>query len=154
MSDSLRSQIHGNMNAKGTDELLDIWQTNNRTAWSDEAFEVIKDILQERGVTPAEQNEPVYEIEEEMSDDGLEEWEAKILDDENQPEFYDTLEVITLKNNIDKTAKAVIVVNILTIFTAFEWFRSLVGLFFQNRVEFTILIYIITFIVLGLSVQL
>ena len=29
--------------------------------------------------------------------DGLEDWEAKLLDNENQPEFYDVLDVLSLK---------------------------------------------------------
>ncbi|HEX2997720.1 MAG TPA: hypothetical protein VHP14_23055, partial [Anaerolineales bacterium] len=106
-NEGLRQQIYGALNTKETEELLDIWQTNNRGEWSDEAFEVVERLLKERGVEIPQQDEPVYEVEEktttkEISDeDGLEEWEAKILDDENQPEFYDTVEVITLKGNID-----------------------------------------------------
>ncbi len=42
--------------------------------------------------------------------DGLEDWEAKLLDNENQPEFYDVLDVLSLKDNIDKVAKAVVIV--------------------------------------------
>ena len=41
--------------------------------------------------------------------DGLEDWEAKLLDDENQPEFYDVLDVFSLKDNIDKAAKVVVI---------------------------------------------
>jgi hypothetical protein len=46
-------------------------------------------------------------------DDDLEDWEIKLLDDENQPELYDTLEVLSLRDNIDKVIKAVVIVYIL-----------------------------------------
>jgi hypothetical protein len=107
-NEELRRQIYSNLNLKETDDLLDLWQANNRYEWSDEAFEIIRAILQERGIEIPEQGEPVYERneleenspEETFEDDGLDEWEAKALDDESQPEFYDTLEVITLKEGV------------------------------------------------------
>jgi hypothetical protein len=157
-NEELRRQIYSNLNLKETDELLSIWQINNRAFWSEEAFEVIKDILKERGVEIPEQNEPVYKMEEKIADeetaddDGLDVWEAKALDDKNQPEFYDTLEVITLKDNLNKTAKAVIVVNILGGFTIFQWFSSVVGSYFPSRQDLMPLIYFIAFIVTTLSV--
>lgn len=43
---------------------------------------------------------------------GLEEWEAKLLDDNSQPELYDTLEVLDLKDKLNAVAKSVIVVYI------------------------------------------
>jgi hypothetical protein len=139
-NEELRRQIYSNLNLKETDDLLDIWQANNRYEWSDEAFEIIRAILQERGTEIPEQGEPVYERneleqnspEETFEDDGLDEWEAKALDDESQPEFYDTLEVITLKDNINKTVKAVIAVYALENLLMFNWYRSLVGSYFRD----------------------
>lgn len=151
-NEELRKQIHGNLSLKETDELLNIWRINNRAFWSDDAFEIIKDILAKRGLEIPEQNEPVYEIEETSEDDGLDAWEAKALDDENQPEFYDTLEVLTLKDNINKTAKAVIIVNILGGLTTFRWASSIVGSYFPKHEELMPLIYLIAFIVSTLSV--
>ena len=156
-NEKLRQQIYSNLNLKETEELLDIWQTNNRGAWSDEAFEVIQDVLKERGVEIPQQDEPVYEVEEETTDeeppdeDGLEEWEAKILDDESQPEFYDTLEVITLKDNIDKVAKAVIVVYALQSITIFQWVSQLVASYFPDRQLFMPLTYLISIVYVVLS---
>ncbi len=57
--------------------------------------------------------------------DGLESWEAKLLDDENQPEFYDTLEVLSLKDNINKVAKAVVIVYIAFALLNFRTFQGL-----------------------------
>jgi len=152
-NEELRKQIYGNLILKETDELLKIWQVNNRSFWSDDAFEVIKGILKERGAEIPEQNEPVYKMDEEtLNDDGLDEWEVKALDIEDQPEFYDTLEVITLKDNINKTTRAVIVFNILGGFTAFQFYSSMVQSYFPNREELVPLIYLIAFIVTALGI--
>jgi hypothetical protein len=160
-NEELHRQIYSNLKLKETDELLDIWQVNHRGEWSDEAFEVIKDILIERGAEVPEQNEPVYEIEEEPVDeetldkDGLDEWEAKLLDDANQPEFYDTLEVITLKENINKVAKAVIVIYALQSIPTFQWASQLFASYFPDRQTFMPLIYLISllFTALGAAVS-
>jgi hypothetical protein len=48
MSDEFRKQLYGNFNNKSTDELIEIWQTNNRTEWSEMTFDVIREILLER----------------------------------------------------------------------------------------------------------
>ena len=148
MNSELHEQIYRNMNLKETDELLNIWQTNNRAEWTDEAMQIVKDILLERGMEIPDQGEPVYEIEgEEEIDDGLDESEARLLEDENQPEFYDTLEVIDLKDKINKTAKIVIVVYVLESIIYFRSYLSLVGSYFMNYDGFTPLIYFIAFVI-------
>ncbi|HMB23075.1 MAG TPA: hypothetical protein VKP08_09610, partial [Anaerolineales bacterium] len=123
---------------------------------SDDAFEVIRSILKERSMEIPQQSEPVYEVEKETTkeisdEDGLEEWEAKILDDENQPEFYDTVEVITLKNYIEKAATAVIAVYTLQSISTFPWVSQLVSSFFRDRQPFMPLVYIIAFVYVTLG---
>ena len=39
------------MEAKSTDELIQIWRENDRTQYVDEAFEAIRQLLKERGET-------------------------------------------------------------------------------------------------------
>jgi hypothetical protein len=149
MSNELRKQIRGRMNLKETDELLSIWQTNNRVEWSDEAFEEIRKILKERGENIPEQNEPIYEIQDiddETLNKGLEEWEVKLLDDENQPEFYNTADVIFLGKNIDLTVKAMIFVYLASSLLAIPYFVSLVKGFFPGLNGFDIPIYIFSFV--------
>lgn len=82
MSDDLRDQIYNNMKMKDTDELLDIWQTNNRFEWTDMAFDVIRQILQKRIGELPEQNEPVYE--EETEDDTDDDDEGEEVMDQNE----------------------------------------------------------------------
>lgn len=55
------------MKLKETDELISIWQKNNRAEWSDAAFEVVKELLIERGQVLPEQNEPNFVSEEEST---------------------------------------------------------------------------------------
>lgn len=107
MNAELRNQVYSNLNSKDTEELVEIWKTNDREEWSELAFAVLGEILKERlGFLP-EQDVPTLE---KQDDEELEGWQAKILDSDKQPELYDTLEVIDLVDNINKVAKAAIVV--------------------------------------------
>jgi len=133
VNEELRDHLYRNFNEKDTEELLVIWQANNRVEWSDLAFEAIEDLLEKRiGTLPA-QNDPILDYNHENSyneNDGLEEWEAKLLDNENQPELYDTLEVLNLKDNINKVAKAVVIVNVIYAILNFQTFQGfLLGVF-------------------------
>ncbi len=48
MSDDYRKQLYRNFIQKAIDELIELWQTNNRVEWSEITFAVIREILQER----------------------------------------------------------------------------------------------------------
>lgn len=124
MSDDLRGQIYRNLESKETDELLEIWKTNDHVEWSDIAFDALEEILKKRIDDLPPQNNPILEYQDE-DDDDLEDWEAKLLDNENQPEFYDTLEVLTLNKNINKFAKIYIFVTIGLVIINFGYFQSL-----------------------------
>ena len=125
MSDDMRNSIRNSMNLKDTYELLEIWRINNRVVWSDITFEVIKEILQERTGEVPPQDEPIFEHAESGQDnDGFEDWEIRLLDDENQPELYDTLKVIEFIRNINKLIIAFPVVYILLAVLNFQPLRS------------------------------
>jgi hypothetical protein len=155
VNDELRRQIRDNMEGKETAELIEIWRTNDRVEWSDMTFEVLKDILHQRTGDIPEQDEPVldYAEHEALLDDGLEEWETRLLDNEDQPDFYDTLEVLTLKDNIDKTARAVIIVNLVLGVLSFRFVQdALTGMFPSLDVLPRILIGLATSL-LGIGLQ-
>jgi hypothetical protein len=59
-NEELSGQIYSTLNPKETDELLNIWKTNNRSEWSDEVFAMIKEILQGRGVEIPQQGQPMF----------------------------------------------------------------------------------------------
>ncbi len=108
MTDSLREQIAANLRTMSTDELLALWVTNDRTNWSDTAFEAAASILTERGVTLPEQNPPVAESE--VDDESEEE-----LEDEPQgePVFYRPDEVFSLARTIGWLAPTSVVITVL-----------------------------------------
>jgi hypothetical protein len=91
------------------------------------AFEVLKEILRERLKEIPVQDEPVFEhISESSENDELEEWEARLLDKEDQPELYDTLEVLKLRDNINRAAIGVIVIYVLLGLLNFQFVRNLI----------------------------
>jgi len=66
LADKLKKQIYLQMQEKETEELLKIWQENDREAWTNDAFEAVYQILQERlgNVPPQEEKEiPTEETE-------------------------------------------------------------------------------------------
>ncbi|MBN8583304.1 MAG: hypothetical protein J0L96_21745 [Anaerolineae bacterium] len=117
MSETLREQIRNSLELKDIYELLEIWKTNNRIEWSETTFVVLHEILKEKLREIPPQDAPILaENEFEENDDqntGLEEWEEKIIDSENRPELYNSLQVISLRRTIDRLAIVVIVVYIL-----------------------------------------
>lgn len=116
MNEQLRKQIYSNFDTMPTEELTEIWVKNDRVEWSDLAFEVLEDILEKRIDNLPEQNMPILDHKNDENiddrDDDLGDWEIKLLDDENQPELYDTLEVLSLRDNVDKLIKAAVFIYI------------------------------------------
>ena len=152
MRNDLHKQIYDRMNIKETEELLEIWQCNDRFEWSDEAFDVINEILKERGMEIPEQDEPVYEHVEETNreDYGFNDEELKIIDDENPPAFYDPFEVLQLVKWIERATKAVVIVIVLYNLVRFPKFMNMLGLFsVENPNSFVV--YLIAFVAMALN---
>jgi hypothetical protein len=124
------------MNLKETDELLEIWRNNDRYEWSDDAFDVVKEILNERDVDIPEQGDPIYERNEEEPDEVDREFskeELEIIDDENPPTFYDPFDVLLLTKRLDWMIKAMIVFIVAYNIINFPNSRSIIqGFFIQN----------------------
>jgi hypothetical protein len=156
MDNNLREQIYESMNLKDTDELLGIWQSNNRAEWSDVAFDVVREVLTKRiGELPI-QDEPVLkeEKEEEPTVDelGLEEWEAKLIDSKDQPDFYDTWDAIDLIRKIHKAAKWVLIINVVLGILTFPTTQQIMfGLFPENP---NILSIVLSFLAVSFSAAL
>lgn len=136
MNKDLRRQIHSRMNVKDTEELLNIWQTNDRFEWSDDTFDVVRGILQEREVDIPEQNEPIYEHgRQKPAPDifGFSEEELKIIDDENPPAFYDPFDVLTLTKRLESIIKMIVGFVIFYGMLNYPESRSIIrGFFVQN----------------------
>ncbi|HVN95504.1 MAG TPA: hypothetical protein VMT62_03670 [Syntrophorhabdaceae bacterium] len=58
MDDKLTQQIRSNMESMKTADLLKIWESNNKDEYSEEAFHVVKEILEERGERLPDQKVP------------------------------------------------------------------------------------------------
>ncbi len=64
---SLKASIFSSMQLRTTEELEEIWQFNDRTEWTDEAFDAVRKILLARTHALPEQDEPVTSRAEESS---------------------------------------------------------------------------------------
>ena len=156
-TNELRNQISNNFNLKETDELLDIWQTNDRVEWSDDAFEVISEILKKRDVELPEQDEPVYEHNKEYTegdDDDFSEVELKIIDDENPPEFYDAFEVLKASKWIEIAAKISIGISIALGLIGFPSTQNIVLSYFHGDTSWGFAEFIITLVIVSVGVTL
>ncbi len=164
MNTEFREHMYNELSLRETEDLLEIWWANDHEEWTDTAFEVIKEILIQRlgEIPPKEESNPeqdksVYEMAEQSvdqetpEDEGLEDWEAKVLDDENQPEFYDPLDVIILKNSINKVVIGVIVVYALQSILAFRGYSQFIESYFPDHQSFMLLIYLISFVLVVLG---
>jgi len=153
MSDDIRNQMYNELNLRETEDLLEIWYANDREGWSAAAYEVIQEILIRRlGEIPRQEVVVDEETEaEDPEDDGLPEWEAKLLDDDNQPEYYDTLEVLELRDNINKTAKAVIVIYGLTNLMSYSYYSFLIRSYFRVAEEYSLMVDMIVFVLTCLA---
>ena len=149
MSDDLRKHIFNELNLRDTEDLLEIWQTNNHVEWSDQAFNVIKEILQNRGIEIPQQDEPINEYDEnevEIENYDFSHEELKIIDNENPPGFYDPYEVLKVSKWIDLAMKVmiglVIVQNLLNISAPWNIARSyfINSEYFWGAYPFTVLI--------------
>src|ERR1043165_7536267 len=149
MSDDLRKHIFNELNLRDTEDLLEIWQTNDHVEWSDQAFNVIKEILQNRGIEIPQQDEPINEYDEnevEIENYDFSHEELKIIDNENPPDFYDPYEVLKVSKWIDLAMKVmiglVIVQNLLNISAPWNIARSyfINSEYFWGAYPFTVLI--------------
>ena len=54
MDEKLKAQIRQRMKEKDTEDLLAIWQRTDGEVWSDEAYAMARETLEERGIDPPE----------------------------------------------------------------------------------------------------
>jgi hypothetical protein len=62
VDERLVHQIRENMELMGTEELLKIWETNDKEEYSEEAFEAIRELLKGRGEPLPQQKQPVSKL--------------------------------------------------------------------------------------------
>lgn len=113
MDDNLRKQIFNTLILRETDDLVEIWVTNDRVEWSDTAFEVIEDILKQRLGELPPQHEPVLEHFDPNTMEGYDEriFVNKFKSPKRKPVFYNpkwVMEMIVGMNRMSLLAIVVI----------------------------------------------
>ena len=135
MSDDLRRQIHNNMDLKDTEELLNIWVTNNQSVWTDDAIKVVEEILRKRNIElplrEASMNEKMEDEEAKYNPEDFTEEERKIMGDENPPEFYNPFEVISTSRQLKWAARAMVVFYTITQLMRYPSIKKTVYLYFS-----------------------
>jgi len=123
-NETLRNTVYNNLSAKETDELLEIWVSNQRYEWSDIAFDAIQKILGERGVTLPNQEEAKTKppIEAEQIDQLVSDSDES---EENKPVFYSPQSLLFYANAASKAAWIILGVN--AIFTLWKYFGYLIS---------------------------
>lgn len=76
-------------------------------------------------IIPNQENESVEQKATDKTADGLEKWEEKLLDDNNQPELYDTLKVLELRDKINRAGTGIVIAWILIALLNFQVIKML-----------------------------
>jgi hypothetical protein len=156
MSNNLRKQIYNNFNLKETDELLEIWQKNDRVEWAEDTFNVIQEILQERLGELPPQNEPILEyLDDNEEEDTDKETDFELLiDDENPPEFYNPHKVLRLEKWLYKAAIASIVASIISNLIVLPQMQGIVLSYFMGNPERNFVAWLIAIVIFVFAVGL
>jgi hypothetical protein len=149
MSNNLTKQIYDNLNLKETDELIEIWRTNDHFEWTDFAFNAIREILQKRIGELPPQNEPVLEHVANDHDDEVD--DDKILDkyndQENAPVFYKPQEVLLLKTWLYRAAIASIIATAIAGLLELPTMQRTILSYFAGGTQWNVLVWIIAIVV-------
>jgi hypothetical protein len=57
MDDNLMAQVRQRLRERDTENLLEIWSRADGEEWSDEAYDIVRETLLERGVQPPDPDE-------------------------------------------------------------------------------------------------
>jgi hypothetical protein len=99
MDEDFRNSVFNNLNLLETDDLIEIWQNNNRAEWSDTAFEVVQQILRTRLGQLPQQDEPTYENSEQDMNDESDEKISEIIDLAEDNDINGLVEIINNEPN-------------------------------------------------------
>jgi hypothetical protein len=143
MTDPLRDSIVEAMTMKETDELVKIWQVHDPEEWTETAYDVIAEILQDRlGEVPPITGMVEKEVEEE---------EIPECNGERSPEFYDPSKVLKLEKWIDYAIYVSIASAFFSVISQSSTMYSLVGSYFNYRPEFNVLVVFISILIVVLQ---
>jgi hypothetical protein len=156
MSDDLRQQIHANLDLKETEDLRELWQTNDRVEYTETAFDVLREILLERLGELPPQAEPVLEhLESEPVDesDEAECW-GKFTGRQNNPAFYEPRQVLWLVKWLNRAAIGLIFATVLPSLLEMPRVQRSVLALFMGNVEWNLVAWLITLVVFAFAMAL
>jgi hypothetical protein len=160
----IRQIIYNTLSLRETEDLVEIWQNNDRVEWSGVAFEVIGEILRERSVEIPPQGEQILEHPAATSPilgkiQGFFQADtgdiSKFGGEENLPVFYDPRQVLRLEKWIDHTIKIVTILYAINSVTWFSGYRSIVQEWFFSKpgVEGGVTVITVILIATALAIQ-
>lgn len=155
MSDSLRKEVFNRLNLKETDELIEIWKTNDRVLWSETAFELTKEILEQRlGKLPT-QNEPIFKhVEQEIDEIDKVIYYEKFLDSDNAPDFYKPKEIIRISFWLNRVSTAAVAITIIVNIPEFIRLQRIIQSFFIGNPQWNFVAWLGALIIGGLATAL
>jgi hypothetical protein len=133
-----RNEIYHNLNLRETEDLVQIWQENNRYEWTEEAMQIVGEILQARLGELPPQNAPTLETPPAKDKYRVEDGSPldAHLDDEDLPEFYDPWKVLRLEKWMVRGAWGlIIVVSLQTLLQFSNYQRMALGWFFSSNTQ-------------------
>jgi hypothetical protein len=156
MGSDLRKQIFANLHLKETDELIEIWTTNDHVEWSETAFDVVKELLKERLGEIPPQNEPVFEHakQEIFYDDDVYLSLDKFTNTDNAPLFYKPKEVLWANIWLNRIAVAAVVFTILVSIPEIRNMQIIVLSYFPDNMVWNFVSWFIALVVGGFLVVL
>jgi hypothetical protein len=126
---------------KETEELLAIWQKNDRAEWSETTFDVLQEILQQRIGEIPPQGEPILKHIDVEDDEEIE------AGDNNPPEFYKPREVLWLEKWLYRAAIASIVAAIIASLLELPRMQNIVWSYFTFKPESNSVAWLITIVI-------
>ena len=156
MSDRFRRQLYRQLNQRDTEELLAIWQENNRGDWSDAAFEVMQEILQERLGEVPPQNAPTFERTEPDEPDEPEPLDLVFqqVESEEEPVFYRPKEALWIVKWLKRLSVWAVVATIVVGISMLSSTYAVVAGFFEPDKEPEAFVWFLTFLVVVFGVAL
>jgi hypothetical protein len=98
--EDFRNQVFSTLSLKETDELVEIWQKNDRSEWSDTAFDVIQQILRTRIGQFPRQDAPIYEHTEQDTNEDFDDKINKIIELSEENDIRGLAKILDYDSNL------------------------------------------------------
>lgn len=153
MNNDLRYHVYENFSFKETDEIIKIWTTNDRVEWTDLAFDVMREILEQRLEMIPPQNIAILEHVKNKDYVDEDEYcsEELYIKAVTKPVFYKPKIVIWVKLWLNRIAIAMLLLTGLFNLAKLPYIQQIVFSIFGNNMTYEILSWIIT-LVIGIPV--